>query len=230
MNILGIIPARSNSKGIKNKNIKIINGKELIYYTIKRAKESNLISHLISSTDSKKYKKLFQKFGVQTPELRPKKFAKDRSNIIDALIHETKLVEKLKNIKFDFVVLLQVTSPNRKKGEIDNNLKKIIRSKSDSLISLCPLNTTHPEKMKKIKKNQVVNYIRRSDENPPRQKLEKLYVPSGNIYIIKRDILIKARTLIGNKQTFHIIKKKDFVNIDDEDDFNLAKIKLKNFK
>ena len=74
--------------------------------------------------------------------------------IIDTLIHETKLVEKLKDIKFDFVVLLQVTSPNRKKWEIDNNLKKIIKNNFDSLISLCPLNSTHPEKMKKIKKTK----------------------------------------------------------------------------
>ena len=72
MNILGIIPARSNSKGIKNKNIKIINGKELIYYTIKRAKESKLISHLVSSTNSKKIKIYFGKYGVWTPRLRPK--------------------------------------------------------------------------------------------------------------------------------------------------------------
>ena len=96
MNILGIIPARSNSKGIKNKNIKIINGKELIYYTIKRAKESKLISHLVSSTNSKKYRKIFNKYGIWTPKLRPKRFSSDTSNIIDTLIHETKLVEKYK--------------------------------------------------------------------------------------------------------------------------------------
>ncbi len=229
MNILGIIPARSNSKGIKNKNIKIINGKNLIYYTIKRAKESNLISHLISSTNSKKYKNLFHKYGVWTPRLRPKKLARDNSNIISTLIYETKLVEKLQKIKFDFIILLQVTSPNRKRGEIDNNLKKVIKGNYDSLISLCPLNTTNPEKMKRIKKKQVFNYIKESKENPPRQKLEQLYVPSGNVYIIRRDVLIKKKTLIGKKHTFHIIDKKDFVNIDDEDNLNLAKIKLKKF-
>ena len=149
MNILGIIPARSKSKGIKNKNIKIINGKELIYYTIKRAKQSKLISQLISSTDNQKYAKIFNKYGIWTPCLRPKYLASDESNIIDTLIYKTKLVEKIKNLKFDYIVLLQPTSPNRKKGEIDKNLKKIINLKYDSLISLCPLKNTHPEKMKK---------------------------------------------------------------------------------
>ena len=230
MNILGIIPARSKSKGIKNKNIKIINGKELIYYTIKRAKESKLISQLISSTDSQKYANIFHKYSVWTPGLRPKHLAVDESNIIDTLTYKTKLVEKIKNIKFDYVVLLQPTSPNRKKGEIDNNLKKIINSKYDSLISLCPLNSTHPEKMKKIKNNKILNYIKGSSENPPRQSLEELYIPSGNLYVIKRDILIKEKTLIGKKQIFYTIKKKDYVNIDDDDGFSIAKIKLRNFK
>jgi len=230
MKILGVIPARSQSKGIKDKNIQIIRGKELIYYTIKRAKESKMIDYLISSTDSQKYNNIFKSYGIWTPILRPKKLATDTSNIIDTLIYKTKLIEKIKKIKFDYVVLLQPTSPNRKKGEIDRTLKKIINSKSDSLISLCPLNSTHPEKMKIIKNNKVLSYIIGASENPPRQKLEKLYVPSGNIYIIKRDILLKKKTLIGKKQTFHIINQRDYINIDNEDDLNIAKIKLKNFK
>lgn len=230
MNILGIIPARSKSKGIKNKNIKIINGKELIYYTVKRAKESKLISQIISSTDNKKYAKIFQKFGVWTPILRPKHLSSDKSNIIDTMVYKTKLVEKIKNIKFDYVVLLQPTSPNRKMGEIDNNLKKLINSNYDSLISLCPLKSTHPEKMKKIKNKKVSNYIKGSSENPPRQKLEELFIPSGNIYIIKRDILIKKKTLVGKKQMFYLIKKRDYVNIDDNDDLIIAKTKLRDFK
>ena len=77
---------------------------------------------------------------------------------------------------------------------------------------------------------KVFNYIKGSSENPPRQKLEKLYIPSGNIYIVKRDILIKKKTLIGRKQTFYVINKKDYVNIDGDDDLILAKVKLKKFK
>jgi CMP-N,N'-diacetyllegionaminic acid synthase len=230
MNILGIIPARSKSKGIVNKNIKIINGKELIYYTIKRAKESKLINQLISSTDSLKYSQIFKKYDIWTPSLRPKKLSTDKSNIIDTLIYTTKLAEKLQNQKFDYVVLLQPSSPNRKKSEIDKSIKKIINSDFDSLISLSSLNSTHPEKMKKIQKNKILDYVKGSAENPPRQNLEVLYVPSGNLYIVKRDILIKQKTLTGKKQTFYLIDKNDYVNIDNNDDLSIAKIKLKNFK
>ena len=85
-------------------------------------------------------------------------------------------------------------------------------------------------KMKKIKKNSVTSYIKNSLENPNRQELERLYVPSGNIYIIKRDILIKKRSIIGKRQTYDLIRLINYVNIDTYDDFEIAKIKLKNFK
>jgi len=116
--ILGIIPARGNSKGIKNKNLKLINGKPLIYYTINRAKKSKLISDLIGSTDSKKIEKYFINFGVKVPFNRPNKLAGDRSNIIDTLIYSVEKMELIKNIKYDYVCLLQPTSPLRKKNEI----------------------------------------------------------------------------------------------------------------
>jgi len=228
--ILAIIPARSKSKGIKNKNIKKIKGKELIYYTIKRAKESKLISDIISSTDSKIYSKLFKKNSIWTPSLRPERLAGDKSKIIDTLIYTTKIAEKLKEFKYDYIILLQPTAPNRAKGEIDRCIKKIINSKHDSLISLCSLNSCHPIKMKKIKRNLVKSYIKNTAENPNRQELEKLYVPSGNIYIIKRDMLIKKKTIIGRRQTYDLIKSINYVNIDTKDDFEIAKIKLKSFK
>ena len=84
--------------------------------------------------------------------------------------------------------------------------------------------------MKKIQKNKILDYVKGSAENPPRQNLEVLYVPSGNLYIVKRDILIKQKTLTGKKQTFYLIDKNDYVNIDNNDDLSIAKIKLKNFK
>ena len=138
-NILAIIPARSKSKGVKNKNLKKVNGKELVYYTIKRAKESKLISNIIASTDSKIYSKFFKKHSIWTPSLRPKRLSGDKSKIINTLIYTTKIAEKLKKIKYDYVILLQPTAPNRTRGEIDRCLNKIINSKYDSLISLCAI-------------------------------------------------------------------------------------------
>ena len=186
--ILAIIPARSGSKGIKNKNIIKINGKPLVFYTIKNAKNSKMISDLIGSTDSKKIKKIFEKYKVEIPFLRPKKLSTDKSLIIETLIFCLKKMEKIKQKKYDYIVLLQPTAPNRTKNEIDNCINKIIRTKADSLISLSPLDEPHPLKLKKISRGVVQNYQRDAKNNFPRQSLPKLYKPSGNIYIFRRKI------------------------------------------
>ena len=227
--ILGIIPARSGSTGVKNKNIKIINNRHLIDYTIERAKKSKFITDIVASTDSVYYSNLFKKKKVWIPELRPKKLSTNKSNIIKTLIHTTKLCEKIKNKRYDFIVLLQPTSPLRLKNEIDRCIKKLIKTKFDSLISLSEMFVSHPIKFKKIINKAVLPYIKNSIENPPRQSLEKLYIPSGNIYIVKRNSLIKNKSLIGKKQTFHLIKKSHYLNIDSQEDIEIAKIRLKKY-
>jgi|TARA_B110000027_G_C16115615_1_gene299937 CMP-N-acetylneuraminic acid synthetase len=227
MNILGIIPARSGSKGITNKNIIKIKNQNLISYSIKSAKKSRLLTDKIVSTDSIKIAKISKKELIDVPFLRPKKLASDRSLIVDTLLYCLKKMEKLKKKKYEYVVLIQPTAPNRKKNEIDQCIKKIINTNSDSLISLTEVDEPHPFKLKIIKNGIVKNFLKKGKNNYPRQLLPKVYKPSGNIYIFKRKFLIK-KDLIGKKQTFHLVKQKDFVNIDNSDDLFLAKFKLKN--
>lgn len=224
--ILAIIPARSGSKGIKNKNIVKINNKPLIFYTIKNAKNSNMISDLIGSTDSEKIKKIFEKYKVQVPFLRPKKLSTDKSLIVDTLIFCLKKMEKIKQKKYDYIILLQPTAPNRSKKEIDKCINKIIRTNADSLISLSPLDEPHPLKLKTISKGVVQNYLKSAKNNFPRQSLPKLYKPSGNVYIFTRKILLN-RDLKGKKQICDLISSKNHLNIDTKDDLILAKIKLR---
>lgn len=224
-NVLAIIPARGGSKGIKNKNIIKINGKPLVYYTIKQAKDSKLISDIIGSTDSKKIKKIFEEYDVDIPFMRPKKLATDRSLILETLVFCLKKMEKIKKKKYDYIVLLQPTAPNRSKYEIDKCVRKIIKKKGDSLISLSPLIEPHPAKLKKIKKGLTYNFIKNSKDNYPRQFLEKLYKPSGNIYIFTRKLILK-NNLTGRNQLYDLVKSKDHLNIDTPDDLILAKIKL----
>ena len=228
-NILAIIPARSGSKGIKNKNIYKINGKPLIYYTIKRAKKSKLITRLIVSTDSKKIKKICKTYNVDVPFLRPKKISGDNSNILETLIYCTKKLEGSK--KFDYIVLLQPTSPLREKNEIDRCINKLIKSKCQSLISLTPLIEPHPVKLKIIKKGKVFPFLKKEKkDNPPRQTLQKVFKPSSNIYIISRDLLINKKKILSKNCTYDIIDNNKFLNIDDKSDLLLSKLLLKNFK
>ena len=226
MNILGIIPARSGSKGIFNKNIIKIKDRTLISYSIKSAREAKLLTDTIVSTDSKEIANISKKELIDVPFLRPKALAKDRSLIVDTLIYCLKKMEKLKKKKYEYIVLIQPTAPNRKKNEIDQCIKKMIKTKSDSLISLTEVDEPHPFKLKVIKDGIVNNFLKKGKSNYPRQLLPKVYKPSGNIYIFKRKFLIK-KDLIGKKQTYHLVKKIDFINIDNEDDLILARIKMK---
>ena len=226
-NILGIIPARGGSKGIKNKNLKKINNKPLIYYTINRAKNSRYISDLIGSTDCKIIKTAFNRLGLNTPFDRPLKLSGDRSKIVDTLLYSLKKMEKLKNKKYHFVCLLQPTSPLRKKNEIDNSIKKIIKENGDSLISLCKLDNPHPYKLMKIINNKIYFFKKNYKKISNRQMMPKLYMPSGNIYIIKRETLINKKTIHGKKYLYTLIDQKYYLNIDNNDDLIIAKEKLK---
>ena len=225
-NILAIIPARAGSKGIKNKNITKIFNKPLVYYTIKIAKKSKLITDLIGSTENINIKKIFEKYKVEVPFLRPKKLATDKSLIIDTLFFCLKKMEKLKNKKYDYIILLQPTAPNREINEIDDAIKKITGKKTDSLISLALLDEPHPLKLKKISGGLTYNFLKDGKNNYPRQTLPKLYKPSGNLYIFKRKLIIQ-KNLNSSNQTFTLIKKEKFLNIDNYDDLLLAKFKLK---
>ena len=102
--IFSIILARKNSKGIKNKNLKIVNGKPLIYFTINEAKKSKFLTNYIVSTDNINIKKISSKYGAETPFLRPKKYSKDKSSSAEALKHALITSEKIYKKKFHYVI------------------------------------------------------------------------------------------------------------------------------
>ena len=113
MKILAIVPARSGSKGIKNKNITNFLGKPLIFHTLNILKKLNNIVYPLVSTDSKRIIKYSKKIGFDQSYLRPKRLSLDKSNVVDAVLHALNWLKK-KNMKFDYVLLLEPTSPNNK--------------------------------------------------------------------------------------------------------------------
>ena len=227
MKILGIIPARKNSKGLKNKNIININHKPLIYFTIKSAKQSKYITDIVGSTDSKRIANIFIKNKIQFPFYRPKKLSSDNSNIIDTLIFTLKKTEEINKTKYDYICLLQPTSPLRKKDEIDKAIKKIIKTNSDSLVSLCKLDEPHPFKLIQIKNKKLVFNKNKKNKINNRQQMPDFYMPSGNIYITKRNTLLNNKSFFGKKNTFTLINQKDYININNAIDLEIAKIKLR---
>ncbi len=200
MKIIGVIPARGGSKGLKNKNLKIIKNKPLIYWSIKSAKESKLFNEFFVSTENEKIKNIALKYGSKVID-RPKNLSKDTSKTIDVLKHAIKIT------KADIIVCIQPTSPNRPKRIIDKCLKIYFQKKVDTLAT-----------------GRIIhNYEWGKYNNISRQKLKGWFWDDGSIYIFNAKDLLNNKW-VGKKVYKYILEKKfNVLEIDDKDDFEIIK-------
>jgi len=227
--ILAITLARGGSKSIKNKNITILNGKPLIYYTIKEVKKSKFIDDYIVSTDSYDIKKICEKYKTSVPFMRPKKISTDKSPPQLALKHATLKFEKMNNIKYDYIVEVMATNPLKTVEDIDKCILLLNKKKSDSVISVSTLNDQHPARIKKIQNGFLKDFCIPENEYMRRQDFKpKAYIRNGSIYAFKRDVLINKTSKWGNKIIPYIMPDFRSINIDEPIDLVYCKLKLKN--
>ena len=225
--ILAITLARGGSKKIKNKNITLLNNKPLIYYTIKEAKKSKWISDYIVSTDSSKIAKISNKYGAETPFLRPKFLSRDKSKSIDALLHALKFMENLKGYKYDYIIELMATNPLKTYHDVDQILLKMIKNKYDSMIAVNRLFDEHPARIKKIVKNRLKDFNFKEPLESRRQDLKPYaFTRSGSIYGMSRKFLIKKLRYKSGISVPYILNPKRVLNIDEPKDLLFAKIIL----
>ena len=227
--ILAIIPCRSGSKGLKNKNIRKIFNKHLIYYTIFFAKKCRFIDEIFLSTDSVEYSKISKKYNLDVPFLRPKSISKDNSLDIDFIKHAIKEYQCHYNFSPDIVILLRPTSPLRKIRILKKALNLLIENKkSDSVRSISQLSKSL-YKTWTLENNKFIKPTIKNDTkflepyNAPRQKLKKFYYSNGT-YDLFRSKLLKKNKISGNNIVG--IETQDPVDIDTLKDFkNLKKFK-----
>ena len=224
--IIAIIPARSGSKSIKNKNIVKLFGKPLISHSIKLAKRCKLISRVIVSTDSNKIKNIALKYGAEVPFLRPKKYAQDNSKDFEVFEHCLSWLKKNENYKPDLVLHLRPTYPIRNLSIIKDALLFASSNKNyDSIRSVCePIQ--HPFKMYKLKKNYLIPYIGNSNKefgNFPRQNLPKIFWHNGYLDIIKYSTIMKLKSISGDKIIPYYLDSSEIHDIDDEFSLNIIK-------
>ena len=214
--VIAIIPARSGSKSIKNKNLQKINGKSLLCRSIEFALSIKNINRVIVSTDSLKYQKLSLEHGAECPFLRPKKFAQDRSYDIDAFLHCLKWLKKNENYHPDIIINLRPTYPFRKKTDFIFALKKIIfDTRIDSIKSVYRIPFPLDKTWLINKKNFLRNAIHQKNDieywNSPRQELKNYFVQNGNIDILRAN-LIYQKKMSGQK--IYPIIQDHFYDID----------------
>lgn len=218
--IVGIIPARGGSKGLSGKNIKMLCGKPLIAWTIEAGLNSKYLDEVMVTTDSEEIADVSRKFGAAVPFLRPQELALDHSTTFEAVQHAIDFYRTNRRTIFDYIVLLEPTSPLREKDDIDKMIEKLISHEQlyDSIISIGEVHE-HPSIMKKITGDTLQSFCEEVEMKSRRQDNQPAYFPYGVAYIIKTDILLKEKTFYSARNTFYKIKRYQNYEIDDIYDF-----------
>ena len=229
--IIGIIPARIGSKGLKFKNLKIINGKPLIYWPIQSLKGSKYIDKVILNTDSQKIKDIGMKMRVEVPFLRPKYLASDSSKISDVIMHTLKYFERKKEF-FDYILLLEPTSPLTTSNDVNQAIEILEKNKNkaDALVSVVENISNHPKFSVKLDKNHMLKSYGSKFYSVNRQKLDKVFSYSGNFYLSKVNTFTKKQTFYHKKTKAIISSKAKSFEVDDKIDFLIIERIMKYLK
>ena len=216
-NTICIIPARSGSKRIKNKNIIKFNGKPLISYSIQTAKKSRLFERIIVSTDSLKIKKIALKCGAEVPYLRSKKLSNDYAGTNDVL---KDVIKKLKLQEIKYVFCIYPTAPLINSKDLKVAFKKI-KNKNFSYIVATNTYNSNPLRSLKINKD-IISFKWKRYANKRTQDLKDLIHDSGTFYIYKTDALMSLRSIMPKKTSYYNIDRFRAIDINYLEDLKFA--------
>lgn len=225
MNLLGLVPARSSSKGIKDKNIRIFRGKPLLAHAIECARASGVIHRIILSTDSEEYLEIGRRHGAEAEHLRPAHLATEYTPMVDVIAYELEYVLRKENYRPDVVVLLQPTQPLRQPRHIREALAILEKEKCDSVVSVVEVPKHYaPDFVMKIVKGRLVFY----QENVPpltrRQDAANVYYRDGTVYMFRYDSFVRTHSIYGQVCHPMILDAKESVNLDEEQDWDILKM------
>lgn len=215
MQALYIIPARAGSKGLPGKNVKPLNGKPLISYSIDIAKQLTKVDHICVTTDSHEVKQLTEQAGISVPFLRPFELSNDTASMNDVLVHALSFYQKLNN-SFDVIVLLQPTSPLRKAEDVMAAIS-VYNDHCDMVMSVCvtksnPYFVLFEEEDGFLVKSKKGSY-------QTRQKAPKVYQANGAVYVINVKSLLSKKMDEFTRVAKYVMPEIRSVDIDTELDF-----------
>lgn len=224
MSLLAIIPARGGSKGIRRKNIKYFSGKPLIGWTIDEAKKASCINRTIVSTEDEEIATVARNLGADVPFMRPIELAQDDSSGIAPVLDA---ISRLGN--YEWVLLLQPTSPFRTAEDIDGIWKFCKRQHVPSAVSICEIDQ-HPYMTYEIDASHrlkpLINTIKKPSEMR-RQELPKFYGVNGALYLAKTEWLLNQKEFIGPETRGFIMPPERSLDIDTPLDWRMAEFLMK---
>lgn len=227
--ILGLIPARGGSKGLPNKNMRPFSGKPLIAWTIEQALASRYLDKTVVSTDGEQIAGISRKYGAEVPFMRPQELARDDSPTIDAILDALNRLEE-GGERFDYIVLLEPTSPLREVDDIDRCVELLVNNKSaKSIVSVAQLESSHPEFNVIVDKD--TGFIRKMNGNTDfkvlrRQDLPSAYFFEGTIYMSETENLKITKTFYHGLTLAYVVPRWKSLEIDTLQDFICAEALL----
>jgi N-acylneuraminate cytidylyltransferase len=227
--MIAIIPARSGSKGVPGKNIKLLGEIPLFAYSIIAAKMMPSVSRVIVSTDSEEYAEIAKEYGAEVPFLRPNEISGDKSTDFDLFLHALNWFKDNENLIPDYILHLRPTTPLRNPQIMEDAVRLFIENKN--LASSLRSGHSAPESPYKWFLKDDNNYFKglRDDLTPekvnlPRQSFPSVYIPDGYIDILKSDVILTTGTLHGDKML--VFESPFCVEVDTKDDFEYLEFQI----
>ena len=245
MEVLGIIPARGGSKGIRRKNLAPLGGRPLIAYTCDAARGSRALTRVIVSTDDDEVAAEAMKLGIEVPFLRPATLAGDDTPMIDVLVDLLSTLAGRESYRPDAVVLLQPTSPFRRAGHIDAAVDTFLASGADSVVSVVPVpHQFTPSSLMELDGDRLLfpggpaafAEATAPEEGSPlgggpgplrRQDKPQLFARNGPaVVVVRARVLLEQRALYGADTRALVMSREDSLDIDEAFDLELAELLL----
>lgn len=220
--VLALVPARSGSKGLPGKNIRPLGGKPLLAWPIEAALSSRYVDEVVLSTDSADFAEIGAAHGARVPALRPAEFATDTSPSIEFILHMLDLLAA-QGESFDYLVLLEPTSPLTEAADIDAALERLhgAANHADALAAMTAVHNAHPDFLLREVENGLLRPFlgERFGVLPRRQELERVYALDGSLYISATEAIRRERGFYHDRTIgFEMPRYKAF-EIDDLVDF-----------
>ncbi len=200
MNVVGLIPARGGSKGVPRKNIRVLGGKPLLWYTAQAALEARRLSTVVLSTDDREIASIGRDYGLQVPFLRPPDLASDSTPMLAVVQHAIAALEAADQ-HVDAVCLLQPTAPFRQAGLIDACIDLLASSGADSVVTMKEVPHEHNPHWVYFADEQGVFHLSTGEAQPisRRQDLPAAFHREGSVYVTRRDVVMEGNSLYGDR-------------------------------
>jgi len=218
--VLAIIPARGGSEGVPRKNLREIAGKPLIAWAIEAGRKSRYVDRLILSSEDQEIIARARSWGCEVPFLRPAELAQDETPGIEPVLHALKVLPE----RYDYLVLLQPTSPLRLAEDIDGCLETCLRHRAPAGVTVAAVEQSPFWMYRLDSSHHLVPLIDQKDRPTRRQDLPKIYILNGAVYVAQTAWLQEHRTFLTSETVAHIMPRERSLDVDTEMDLKICEL------